>query len=146
MTDVRITDTGDFDRLAKRLRAAGNELERELAAALDRSTGRLDEAVRASALANLPQHGGLNEEVAASRITSRRLGPLELLFGASGLEQLPLINKGRVAHPTYGHRPRVLQLIPRARDWFYKPMRRSAPGVRREIERAMHRVARRLTS
>ncbi|MFF0269486.1 hypothetical protein [Kribbella sp. NPDC004536] len=146
MTDIRITDGGETKRAAERLRLAANGgLQRELQHALDRSTKRLDEDVRGSALERLPKRGGLNQIVARSRIDAEHLAPLRVRLVAKGIDQLKLINAGHVSHPTYGHRPRVFQSLPRAKNWFSRPIRRNAGRISRELRRAMERTARRIT-
>lgn len=146
MVEIRITDGGETKRLAARLRAAADGgLSRELATGLDRSTQRLDMAVRDSALEHLPRRGGLNELVASSRIATEKITPLRLRIVAKGVSQLGLINRGFVNHPTYGRRPWRFQEIPKAAGWFTRPIRKNAGRTRRELERAMARTSRRIT-
>ncbi|GAA3089192.1 hypothetical protein JOF29_007952 [Kribbella aluminosa] len=145
MTEIRFEGGEAFARAAERLQAAAEGgLQRELSDALMEATKPLDDAARASALENLPRKNGLNKIVAASRISTHRLTALRVRITAHGIPQLAMTNRGMIVHPVYGHRPRVLQKIPKAIGWFYKPMRRGAGGVRRELTNAIERVARRI--
>jgi hypothetical protein len=129
-TRFEVSGTGDFKRAAARLRVAEKDLPREVRSAVDKGVRPLPIAVKRSAIMNLPRRGGLNVLVAQARITIKRVSET---------------NAGRVWHPTFGHRPRILQRIPRAKDWFFKPVRRVKPDVKDEIEDALRRVARRIT-
>ncbi|RZU12447.1 hypothetical protein EV645_5717 [Kribbella rubisoli] len=145
MTDIRISDNGEVKLLAARLRAMANGgLQRELATGLDKATKHLDLDVRESALEHLPKRGGLAEVVASSHIEVAKITPLRVRIIARGISQLALLNKGFVNHPTYGHRPWRFEAIAKARGWFDRPLQKSAPAVRRELERAMNRTARRI--
>ena len=146
MTSLKITGGEEFSALAKRLRDAGDRgLQKELYSALNRSTRPLKDAARESALEHLPHTGGLDEIVAAAKMSTRRRGALTVRIEANGIDQLALTNKGKVAHPTFKHRPRVLQSIPKAKDWFYKPLRDGAPEVRRQLVKAMRDIASKIT-
>lgn len=137
--------TAQFEKVARALRAADGELPAELYKGLERAAKPLVKDARKSALANLPHRGGLNAIVAKARMpVTRRANGIRIT--ADGIEQLPLTNQGKVVHPTYGRRPRVVQAIPKARDWFTKPLRNGAPKVRRELVKAMDKIARRATS
>jgi len=145
VTRFEVSGTGDFKRAAARLRVAERDLPREVRRAVDKGVRPLPIAVKRSAIMNLPRRGGLNVLVAQARITIKRVSATAVEVRAKGIEQLAETNAGRVWHPTFGHRPRILQRIPRAKDWFFKPVRRVKPDVKDEIEDALRRVARRIT-
>jgi hypothetical protein len=148
VVDLQITGGEQAHALAMRLRRAANGgLDREVATGLDRATRKLDIDVRASAVANLPKRNGLNLVVARSLdVDTEKLTPLRLRVIAKGIDQLALIDAGKVVHPIYGRgRRRVLQRIPRARGWFDRPVRRRAGQIRRELRQAMNRTARKIT-
>lgn len=140
-----ISGSKEFRALAAKLRLAERDLPREVRQAVDRSARPLPATAKRSALMNLPRRGGLNLLVARARFTRRRISPSVVEVRTKGIEQLANTNAGRINHPTFGHRPRVTQLIPKARDWFFKPMRRAKGNVKDELEDAMHRTARKIT-
>jgi hypothetical protein len=71
--------------------------------------------------------------------TQRRAGGIRIT--ARGIKQLSFTNSGRVRHPVYG-RGWVTQLIPRAKNWFDKPMFDGADKVKRELDKALDKIAR----
>lgn len=146
MIEIEITGTEQLTVLAAKFRAAADGgLQAELTEGLYRSTTPLTTDARMSALDNLPRRGGLNRIVAGARMTVER-GPMHVVIVAKGIPQLALTNAGEVVHPVYGHRPREHQLIPKARNWFFGPMRRGKDKVERELREAMRRVAKDITS
>lgn len=144
MPSIEIQGEEKFAALAARIRKAEGELPHELIDALERAAPPLKRAAKASAAQNLPHRGGLAAIVASSGMsTQRRAGGIRIV--ARGIQQLKLTNSGKVRHPVYG-RPGtwVSQLIPKARDWFDKPMRDGAPKVRRELDKALDKIARKI--
>jgi len=131
----------NFRVLGTKLRVAEHDLPIEIRRAVDKSARPLPAAVKRSAVENLPRRGGLNLLVARARVTIKRVSSTAVDVRAKGIEQLANTNAGRVNHPTYGHRPRFTQRIPKARGWFFKPMRRAKRATTDELEDAMHRVA-----
>lgn len=141
MTQLTITGGEQFAALAKRLEAvSGADVRRELDAALVRSTPPLKRAAKASAAANLPHRGGLAGVVASAEMSTVAYGG-GVRIVAHGIQQLALTNSGLVRHPVYGRNRWVTQSIPKARDWFFKPMRKGADKVRRELVKALDDIA-----
>jgi hypothetical protein len=140
-TRYEISGSKEFSLLAVRLRAAEADLTVHMRRAVDKAARPMPVAARRSALSNLPHRGGLNVLVARARITVRRVSATTLEIHAKGIEQLGNTNEGFVSHPTYGRSPYGLQSIPRARDWFYEPLRRRKRQVADELGDAMHRTA-----
>lgn len=145
MVRYEISGGKEFKALSAKLLAAERELPVEIRRAVDRSARPFPAAAKRSAVVNLPKRGGLNLLVARARFTVRRISATTVEVRAKGIEQLANINAGLVNHPTYGHRPRVTQRITRARDWFFKPMRKAKRETADELGDAMHRVAKRIT-
>lgn len=145
VTRFVVSGGADFKRASARLRVAEKDLPREVRQAVDKGVRPLPAAVKRSAIMNLPKRGRLNILVAQSRITIKRVTATAVEIRAKGIEQLAETNAGRVFHPTFGHRPVVMQRIPRAKDWFFKPVRRVKPHLRDEIADAMREVARKIT-
>jgi hypothetical protein len=143
MSSVEIVGGEQFAVLAAKIRKAEGELPHELVKALERSAPGLKRAAKASAAANLPHRGGLAGIVAAAGMaTQRRAGGIRIT--ARGITQLKLTNDGKVRHPVYGRSRYVTQVIPKARNWFYKPMRDGEPKVRRELNKALDKIARKI--
>lgn len=145
MPSFEFSGTAKFDVLAMKLRAAEKELRIEMGRALASGARPLPEAARRSAIEHLPKRGGLNMKVASARFRTRQLSNEQVDVVAKGIDQLADTNEGRITHPTYGHRPRRTQLIPKARGWFTQPMRRGKRRISNELGDAMHRVAKRIT-
>lgn len=142
MPSIEVTGGEQLRIIAARLRReAHGDLDRELLAALERASKPLRSDARMSALEHLPRRGGLNVLVAnATMVVIRRSGGIRIV--AHGIAQLAKTNAGEVRHPVYGNRDAwVTQVIPRARDWFYKPMHDGADKVARELKKALDRVA-----
>jgi hypothetical protein len=143
MSSVEIVGGEQFAALAAKIRKAEGELPHELVKALERSAPPLKRAAKASAAANLPQRGGLAGIVAAAGMaTQHRAGGIRIT--ARGITQLKLTNDGKVRHPVYGRSRFVTQAIPKALNWFYKPMQDGAPKVRRELNKALDKIARKI--
>ena len=135
--------SAEFAKVARAFRQAEGELPRELTKALERSSKPLRKDAKASALEHLPSDGGLNRIVASARMTVRHIAN-GIRIVAKGIDQLRLTNQGKIVHPTYGHRPRKLQPIPKAKDWFTRAMRDGEPKVRKELVKALDKIARRI--
>lgn len=141
MVRYEISGTEKFRIAAAKLRAAEHEMPAKIRRAVDEAARPLPAAARRSALTNLPHRGGLNLLVARARIRTKRTSSSTLEVEANGIQQLPNTEAGYVNHPTFGHRPRVTQRIPRAKGWFFRPMRKAKPKIKDEIGDAMHKVA-----
>ena len=144
MASIEIRGEEQFTALAARIRKAEGDLKPELYDALERAAPSLEHAATRSAAANLPHRGGLNAVVAAAGMShQRRAGGIRIT--ARGITQLALTNSGKVRHPVYGNPGTwVTQFIPKARDWFDKPMHDGAPKVRRELVKALDKIARKI--
>lgn len=144
MASIEVRGAEQFNELAARLRKARGELKPELYDALERAAPPLERAATRSAAANLPRRGGLNALVASAGMShQRRAGGIRIV--ARGITQLKLTNAGEVRHPVYGEPGTwVGQLIPKAKDWFTKPIHDGAPKVREELKKALDTIARKI--
>lgn len=144
MTSIEIHGEEQFNALAARIRKEAGELPHELIDALERAAPPLERAATRSAAANLPHRGGLAGIVASSGMShQRRAGGIRIV--AHGITQLKLTNEGKVRHPVYGNPfTWVTQAIPKARDWFDRPIRAGAPKVRAELNKALDKIARKI--
>lgn len=141
MPTIKIEGGDQFKDAADRVRRANGQLPREIINALERAAPPLEHAATRSAAANLPQRGGLAAIVASSGMShQRRAGGIRII--ARGITQLKLTNDGRVRHPVYGRGRFVTQAIPKAREWFDKPIRKGAPKIRAELDKALDKIAR----
>lgn len=141
VAEIRITGAEQMRRLGIELKAQGEEgkgLRRELLAAMRIAGKPLVEATRASAMANLPKAGGLNEWVASSNIAARnsltgsRVGTKVVAKkpgGRKGSHDLEASDAGQIRHPVYGRwlKNQPTQDIPPG--WFTKPLLAAAPEV-----------------
>ena len=139
---------GDLRSLGKALKDAGDKsLRKELLAGIRKVGKPAIEDVRASALATLPNKGGLNERIAKSRF-----GVRTRLSGNSAGVQIKQTDKGKAAssideagtwrHPVHGNRRAwVEQTYGPAKGWFTEPLDDQGPRLRREIAGVMSDVA-----
>lgn len=144
MASIQIRGGDQFKEAARRVRIANGELPGELIDSLERSAPPLERAATRSAAANLPKRGGLNVIVASAGMThQRRAGGIRIT--ARGITQLKLTNDGLVRHQVFGNPfTWVTQAIPKALDWFGKPIRAGAPKVRAELNKALEKTARKI--
>lgn len=148
--DIRIAGTEQLADLSKKLKEVGNnELRKEMLRGIRAATKPMVTAVRSVAREKLPKHGGLNETVATAKIAVRTRtsgqGAGVRIVGVSSASNLRMMDaQGFVRHPVFGHRDRKWAVTDVPRGWFTDTMSTHAPMVRREIVRALDRVARRL--
>ena len=139
---IEIRGGDNLPELARELKALGEkDLAKELTQAIGRAMKPVKAAIRESARDTLPQQGGLNERVARSRISQRRNRNGLRLVAAGGRRDL--LDKGRLRHPVFGRdNSWVEQRV--TPGWWSKPVEAAEDEVRREIEKAMDDVVRKL--
>lgn len=150
MSDFRVQGADELNRLARKLRQAGDKtLRKELYAGLQRATKPIRADVTRTLAARLPQHGGLARKMAKARVTTKirtanRNTRLTIQVSSPRGEDFDVqaIDRGAIRHPTYGHRPWVVQRI--APGAVSEPLQRGAPAARREAAAALERVAKSL--
>ena len=145
MPDFEVTGADDFFKLSKALKAAGRtDLRRELHTGLRRAARPLVAKTRAEARRRLPKRGGLAERVAKTpqRVqvrTGNQTAGVRIVVGG-GSNAARGANSGAFRHPVFGNRDVwVTQRV--TPGWFDEPLRKSAPEVRRDLERAMQDMA-----
>lgn len=148
---VEVIGVDQLQRLARDLKAAGNkELSRELRRGIQRAAKPLKAGAKEAALEELPKSGGLAERVASSKFsTTTRLGTRNPSIrivgrgneGATGSQlDLNSLDRGRIRHLVYGHRPWQSQVIQPL--WFSHRMETIADTtVRADIMKAIETVA-----
>lgn len=140
---MRVTGADQFTRLARSYKAAGQKLPRELYRAAGSASKPLRARIKANALADLPQRGGLNVWAARMQVRTQVRGgasPGVKLVGSRRGGDLAGLNEGRVYHPTFGHAPLVAQQV---RGGFWdRAVAESGSDVRREFLSAVERIAR----
>jgi hypothetical protein len=143
--EVEIRGAAQLRELAKRLRGAAKDLRSELYRGINRAAKPLKNDVKKSARDRLPHRGGLAKRVSLTKIaTKRRMSGNSAgvrLVGTSGYD-IGSINRGRVRHLTYGHKPWVNQIV--TPGFWTDPLIEGGPKVRDEIQDVMDTVAKKL--
>ena len=131
--------------LAARLRAGGPALRRAARRNAVIVANPAVAAVRASARANLPKRGGLNEWVAGGRytvsvLTGPRTAGVAIRGTKSGHDLRTIDRTGRVRHPVYGNRSAwaTTQVQP---GYFTRPLKAMHPVLRVAFLAAMREAA-----
>lgn len=134
----------DLERIGKALKEVGDkQLRRDLLKAIRDATKPTREEVRQSALANLPKRGGLADQIAASklstrtRLSGRRVG---VRIEARNAHDIRSLDRGRLRHPLFGNRDHWFQQFV-LKGWFSSPLLASGKSVRVALEGEMARVA-----
>ena len=133
--------------LGKRLKGAPKQLRSELTKAITKTVAPLKKAAKQEAATRLPQKGGLGKRVAKTTLrhkrknTGRDVG-IRIEASTNAVKDPLRIDRGRVKHPTYGHKPWVLQDV--REGWFTDPLEAGAPDVCKELTVAMDTVARKI--
>lgn len=147
MIEVQVTGADKLARVAKALKDAGDAgLRKELYRGLNRATKSLRADMRAHVPDRLPRRGGLGTRAARttfrSSVRAGRDPGVRLVAGKNALRDPGSIDRGRVRHPVFGHKPYVLQdIIPSA---FTAPFDAGAPTVRDELLHVLDDVAARI--
>lgn len=124
----------------------GLTLRSQLLAGIRVGTKPAIQATRDAARANLPKHGGLNEKIATTQITTatRLTGPrvgvrIGVTKGRTRSGKAYGANKGLIKHPVFGKGKWVDQKVPAG--WFDETLKTKTPQVAVSIQAAMERVA-----
>jgi len=126
----------DFLALSKRLKAAGAKgLRNELNKAMRDAAKPLIPKVREAARDQAPKGGGLNERLAKKPYRAQtRTGAKTAGVRIVGTKVDPRMNdQGRIAHPTYGHKPTVVQYNLKLKGYFDETLQESGPEIRAEV-------------
>lgn len=145
VADVSVTGAEDFLALSVRLKQAGEvELRKELNKGIRSAAKPLISKTRAAFRSGLPQRGGLAAEIGRRsmrvKVSTNRLTPGVSIVAT---KTDPRIDEGRIAHPTFGRKPIVVQRI--RPGLFSKTLEAEAPTVRDEVVASIDRMARRVT-
>lgn len=146
---VRIGGAEQLRDLARRSHrfASGDYIIAAVQDAIEGEVPALENGTREEAMRILPGRNGLNRLVALSRYqtkVARRRGSVRVTIRALPSDKIKdpaAVNRGRLLHPTYGHKPRVIQ--PVRPGWFTVPMVRGSRQVRAQIQEALSTAARR---
>lgn len=132
--------------LAKRFKGAPKELRSGFTKAITKAVVPLKKAAKRSAQDRLPGRGGLARRVAKTTLRhKRRAGAsagIRIEANTNAVKDPLRLDRGRAKHPTYGHKPWVLQDV--RKGWFTDPMQEGAPLVRRELTTVMDDIARQI--
>lgn len=145
--DIQVYGVGQLEDIGRRLKESGDKgLRRDLLRGINRALKPAKAKVKAAALRELPQGGGLNRVVASSRIGSRTRtagrNPAVFLTGKKSGHDLRSIDRGRLRHPVFGRPPWVNQEV--KPGWWSQTLAGEVPTIRREVIDVMDDVARRL--
>ena len=142
VTDLRALHRNLVDAGQKRLWL---DLRKQFRTAMKPLTSEIQESARST----LPRRGGLNEWVAASKITAsiytgqRRAG-VDLKVSKKGSKRkhdIADLDKGLIRHPVHGNRKKwAYQSVPRG--FASTPVRASRPRVAKQLVAAMQSTAR----
>lgn len=144
---------GGADQLAALSRraaqfAASNALVEAARDGIEESVPTIEKAAAARALTIIPSGNGLAAIVASLRlgtkVTSRRreVSVRVRVTPRTGLADPSSVNRGRLYHPTYGHRPSVIQRIPPG--WFTLTVLDKRKDMYRKIETRLARAYKKL--
>lgn len=142
----------EMKKVAKALKQAGDkELSREFSRGMSRAVKPLMQMVKVSAPLFLPDRYAAELSASLRGRTKRRMGknPRLELVGSARTKQgkkrdLASLNRGRLRHPLYGDRGHWFDQKVR-KDWWTHPLISGAPIARREVERSMGEVAKKIS-
>jgi hypothetical protein len=132
---VEIRGGEKFAAVAAKLRSSNKELRPRLYKVISQATSPLKRNIRSSARSMLPSRGGLANLIARSSLTTKKSVAARsagVRIVGSSKNDIKKIDKGRLRHPTFSHRPWVTQSVPAG--YFTKPMTEGAPAVAAKIE------------
>lgn len=140
----RKPDVDDFYKLSKVLKDAGDKKMRaRLHKSMKDAVKPVRPKARAEAINRLPEKGGLNKDVAKSRITpqvktARNSYGVRLVVGKNG-SGARSANRGKILHPTFGDREKwVEQDVPPG--WFDDVCDAEKPAIKRDVSAAVKQV------
>lgn len=143
---MRVSDGGELRNMALRLRTEGHGLvRRRMGTAIRTATRPAAESVQAAEKRVLPKAGGLNDlvgdiEVKTQILAGQKTAGVRVVQRSAG-HDLKSLNRGRLRHPTWGHRDRwVDQEIPAG--WWEAALEKYGAAVLIHVELAMAEAAR----
>lgn len=124
---IEIRGAENFRAVADALRRAASTLDEELTRETMPAVTPLQAEIPASAMAVLPHGGGLNRLIAGAPVSIRRGRGAIHVITSSG-HDIYNIDRGRLRHPTWGHRDRwVSQTVPP--QWWRLPVTKAEPRI-----------------
>jgi hypothetical protein len=155
--DFTIRGADDFLRLSKALKQAGRtELRKELHKGLKDGATPLTKKTQAAFAAGMPSRELAARAGKTKQLVQVRTGKdpgvrVVKQFGrrgaGMGASNARLANRtGEIRHPVFGNREVWRNTKTSARGWFDDTLRRHAPDVRPELERAMERVVQQIVN
>src|SRR4051812_7315552 len=144
MADVEIGGAPQFHALAKRLEAAADRgvVTQAIARGIDPLVPSMRVAV-AKGANRLPHTGGLSARVARTKlefIITKRKDSYHIKIRAlpNAIADPAAMNRGRVKHLTYGHRPEVIQIV--RPGFFSDPLKAMRPQILKSVEQSLSRA------
>lgn len=144
---ITVRGARDFVAVSKYLKAAGQGgLRKEFHKTVRDAAKPLIPKVRQAARERGPKQGGLNERLAKKPYrVQTRTGTKTAGVRIVGTKVDPRINNlGRIQHPVFGSKKRVVQYVPEVKGYFDETLAESGPAVQADVVRAMDEWTRRL--
>lgn len=144
----RVRGSDELAQLARRLKDAGDgDLRKELLSSIREAGKKTIPDIRDAAQNTLPKSGGLADRVASQGYavrTSLALSGAKVSIVGRGMKELGDIDRGRLRHPVYGNRSTWSQqsVTP---GFFSRTLEKQATSIRKDIEKALDDIGRRLT-
>lgn len=145
---MRVEGADQLARLSRHLKEAANkDLQRELSKAISKATKPVKDDIKQSARGSLPSRGGLAARAARGRIVTRRRNSRResgvRIVSADRSLSLWHLNQGMVRHRQGGdiNAGKVQRIPP---GFWDKAVRDAGPPARRELERSMQEIIRKI--
>jgi hypothetical protein len=135
--------------VARAVKDAGDsEIRKDLLRGIREGVRPVGEAMREEYRDGLPHGGGLNEAMAAAKVsprtrTSGRNAGVRLVYTSSG-HDMEAVEAGEIRHPVYGHGPWVSQSVPSGlgEQGVAKAAPRAMDAVQEAMQETLRRIAR----
>jgi hypothetical protein len=124
--------TGDYQRLARRLRTIDGDVKKQMNQSLRKVAAPVGKFVAVSAGHELPRRGGLGYAIGGARPgVTATVSSVSIRFNVRDRWYLARIDAGTVRHPVFGRKPMVEQQV--RPGSFRRPFDEAAPLVRAEV-------------
>jgi hypothetical protein len=128
--------------------AGDREIRKDLLRGIRDGVRPVGEAMKEEYRDGLPHGGGLNEAMAAAKIsprtrTSGKSAGVRLVYTSPG-HDMPAVERGQIRHPVYGHGPWVSQTVPSGlgEKGVEKSMPKALDAVQEAMQDTLRRIAR----
>ena len=147
---IELRGAEDLARLSRVLKEAGEvDLQRQLSATIRAAMEPVKEALRQSADAKLPKHGGLAAGVAKSkmRVTRRNTGrSIGVRLRVDNQDNIRRMDKGSIRHPVFGVWRANVAPQPIPSGWFTEPTEAARPAFAAAVDKGMNDIVRQINA